>query len=265
MSDNVFNDEDGPGFIEEIQETHEPLRRELHKYLDETPVGTFIRHPFCNNMVLDLEYCSRIHQQIDERAARADKCFENQGWEGYLACVEVSLQPEWFDRDKDLFPDEQYWRVLGGVYQTQKFNHTRRDLFDELFRSERPGREYLMDEEEREIFVRLPEEFVVYRGYSDDDWEGYADGIAWTLDRRQAVWYANWNREDENVRVIWAKVRKADVWAYFRGGDILLPPEKVFATQDRHAWSEKARAAWSDFIKKPFDIETWLKTANGAA
>ncbi len=265
MSEDFLTDEDGPGFIEEIELPYEPLRRELHKYLVETRVGTFIRHPFCNNTVLDLDYCSRIHEQIDERAAQADECFENQDWEGYLGCIEVSLQPEWFDKDKDLFSDEQYWRLLGVAYCNQtRTTHNRRDLFDKLFRSERPGREHLMDEEERAIFARLPGEFVVYRGYADDDWNGYADGIAWTLDRRHAVWFANRHREEENVRVIRAKVRKEDVWAYFDDGDILLPPEKVFATQDRRAWNEKARAGWSDFIKKPFDIEAWLKTANSA-
>lgn len=265
MSEDFLTDEDGPGFYEEIQEPYEPLRQELYRYLEKSRWGHFIRHPFCNDLIQNLDYCSRIHEQIDERAAVADKCFEDQDWEGYLGCIDVSLQPEWFDKDKDLFSDEQYWRLLGGVYQYQRCTHNRRDLFDELFRSERPSREHLMNEEERAIFARLPDEFVVYRGYSDDDWDGYADGIAWTLDRRYAVWYANWNREDENVRVIRAKVRKADVWAYFDDGDILLPPEMVFATQNRRAWNEKARAAWSDFIKKPFDIETWLKTANGAA
>jgi len=177
----------------------------------------------------------------------------------------VSLQPEWFDKDKDLFSDEQYWMLLGVAYCNQRCTHNRRDLFDELFRSKRPGREHLMNEEQRAIFARLPEEFVVYRGYSDDDWDGYADGIAWILDRHHAVWFANRHRGAKNVRVIRAKVRKEDVWAYFGDGDILLPPEKTFERRDRAAWSEKARTAWSNFIKKPFDVEAWLKTANGAA
>lgn len=266
MSSDLTNgDDNDPAFYEEIHEPYEPLREDLHRYLEETPHGTFIRHPFGNHMIDDLDYCSRIHTWIDERAARADECFENQDWEGYLGCVDVSLQTEWFYKDKELFSDEQYWRLLGAVYQNQKFTHYSRDLFDELFRAERPGRENLMDEEERAVFARLPDEFVVYRGYSGDEWEAVPDGIAWTLDRREAVWYANWDREAENVRVIRAKVRKADVWAYLPSCGVLLPPEKVFATLDRRARNEKARAAWSDFIKKPFDIEAWLRKANGAA
>ena len=263
MSSDLTND-DGPGFLEEIQEPYEPLRKELRKYLEKSRWGYFIRHPFCNDMIHDLDYCSHIHQRIDRWTAQADECFENQDWEGYLGNIDINSQPEWFDKDKELFSDEQYWRLLGRVYGCQKFTHDRRDLFDELFRSERPGRENLMDAEEREIFARLPDEFVVYRGYSEDVWLGYTDGIAWTLDRRHAVWYANWNRELENVRVITGRVRKADIWAYLEGGDILLPPENVFTTQNRRAWSEKARAAFTDFIKKPFDIEAWLRKANSS-
>jgi hypothetical protein len=239
--------------VTKLRELYEPLRQDLRTYLEETKFGYFIRHPFCNMPVVDLDHCALVHQIIDDRVAEADTCFERQDWEGYISCVEVCFQPEWFAKDCDELPDEAYWRVLASVYKQQRTTFSRRDLFEQFFRSGRPGRENLMTPEEREVFARLPDVLTVYRGYADDA-EGYDEGIAWTLDRRQAVWYANRNRKADDPFVITGKVRKADVWAYHDGGDLLLPSEKVFRKQCHPAWCDEARVDWTSYIKKPFDI-----------
>jgi hypothetical protein len=247
--------------LEELRERYEPLRPELYPYLEETPFGYFIRHPFCNDMVHDLDRCALIHRTIDQRAAKADACFEAHDYEGYIGCIEIYSQLEWLAKDADLLPHDRYWILLGRIYWAQKFTHYSREAIDKLFRADRPGRENLMTPGERDVLARLPDVLTVYRGYADDDWEGFADGVAWTLDRRQAVWYANWWRESDNPRVITGKVRKEDVWAYGDGGDLLLPPEKVFEKRDRRTWCEKARVAWNDYIKKPFDVEDYIRQA----
>ena len=191
---------------------------------------------------------------IDERRAQANACFESQDWEGYVNLIEVHSQPEWFAKDAHLLSDAKYWTLLGDVYRRQKHTCRYWDLFRDLFRSNRPGRDNLMSPEEQDVLTRLPEEVTVYRGYSDDDGEGYAEGIAWTLDRRAAVWHANRYRKSEEPRLIKGTVPKADVWAYFDGGDLLLPPEAVVGRHDRFAWNEKARQAWHGFIRTPFDV-----------
>ena len=242
--------------IEELLTRTEPLRKDLYEYLEKTNVGYFIRHPFCNDMISSLNRCALIHHTIDTRTAKADALFEAHDYEGYINCIEVYSQPEWFAKDADELPDDRYWPLLSRIYQTQKYTHYYRDLFDRLFRADRPGRENLMEPEEREVLAKLPDVLTVYRGYSDDDYEGYAEGISWTLDRREAVWHANWNHEHEYPRVITGKVRKEDVWAYFDGGDLLLPPEAVYDKRDRAARNEKARQGWSQFITKRFDVTT---------
>lgn len=240
--------------LHELATRYEPLRPDLRPFLQETEVGYFIRHPFCNEMVQYLDRCALIHQTIDKQAAMADACFEAHDYEGYINCIEIYSQPEWFAKDADLLSDDRYWPILSRIYQAQKFTHYYRELFDGLFRADRPGRENLMTPEERETLAKLPDVLTVYRGYSDDDAEGYAEGISWTLDRRVALWYANWNSDADYPRLITAKVRKSDVWAFFDGGDLLLPPEAVYDKRDRAAWNDKARQGWSQFIKKPFDV-----------
>ena len=141
--------------FEESRSKYEPLRTELRPFLEKTKFGWFIRHPFANESIRDLKQCAWIHDLIDERTAKADACFEAQDWEGYLDCIEIFSQPVWFAKDAHLFPDDRFWSVLGRVYGTQKYTHYYRDLFESLFRSDRPGRENLMSLEEREAFARL--------------------------------------------------------------------------------------------------------------
>lgn len=234
----------------------EPLRMDLHHYLEKIGHEHFLRHPFYLGPVANLDRCALIHDQIDRRAAKADACFEAQDWEGYINAVEYPYQPEWFAKDAYLLPDDRYWHLLSQIFQAQKFTVHDRDLYDEFFRSDRPGRENLMTSEEQAIIARLPKRLRVYRGYSGE--ELYADGIAWTLDRRQAVWYANWNREDDNPTVASGTIAKADIWAYLDGGDILLPSEMVKNRRDEDALDPAARAPWSAFISPDFDVTTLL-------
>lgn len=146
-------------------------------------------------MVHDLGRCAVIRHRIDKWAAKADACFEAQEWEGSIECIEIYSQAEWLAKDADLLPDERYRTLLRGIHQNQRTTVGKRELFNRLFRADRPGREPLMTPEEREVLAKLPDVLAVSRGYSDDDDEGFADGIAWTLDRRAAVWYANWCRD----------------------------------------------------------------------
>lgn len=267
MKENTMSSEDkkrssGIASWKEIQKTMrrvEPLREELHSYIEKTPNGQFIRHPFCNDYVLDLRRCALIHQQIDRRMAEADACFEAADYEGYLRCIDITFQPEYLAKDAWLFGDAQYWKLLGMAYSNQKHTVYYRELFDELFRADRPEREYLMDDEERQMFLRLPDMITVYRGYSADEYES---GIAWTLQKEQAIWYAHRDRSDdpnEMPRVIYGKVRKQDVWAYLSGGDVLLPPEAVRRPKVKDVSGvTQARVAWDEYVPE-FDVNRYIR------
>lgn len=239
--------------LNELLDRYEPLRPDLLPFLEKTSGGYFIRHPFCNERILDLDRCALIHQIIDGRTARADACFEAHDYEGYIDCIEIYSQPEWLAKDADQLPDDRYWPMLSRIYRAQKHTHYYRNLFERLFRADRPGREELMTPEEREVLAKLPDVLRVYRGYTYVDEEMFQFGISWTLDRRVAVFHANLYAS-EYPRLITGKVKKVDIWAYFGEGDLLLPPEAVYDKRDRAALNEKARQGWRQFIKKPFDV-----------
>jgi hypothetical protein len=217
-----------------------------------------LRHPFCNETIADLDRCGWIHDCYDRRVAKYDKCFEDHDYEGCLSCIDICFQPEWLEKDAEFLPDGTFWYLLGTVYQNQVVTLQDRELFERLFRSDRPGRELLMSDQERAILKRLPKRLRVYRGYSDEDL--YADGVAWTLDPRQAIWCANWGSDSsEWVRLASGTISKDRVWAYFDGGDILLPSEEVKNRRDKDAFDPAARVAWSKFISPDFDVTPLLR------
>jgi hypothetical protein len=237
---------------------YEPLREELRKYVEVCGGVRFLRHPFCNESIADLDKCGWIHDCLDERVAKYDECFEAHDYEGCLNCIDIYFQPEWLAKDVEFLPDDRYWTLLSRVYQTQRVTLNYRDLFDEMFRSDRPGRELLMSEDERAILDRLPKRLRVYRGYRDEDL--YADGVAWTLDRRQAIWWANFGPKNcDLVMLASGTISKDRIWAYFEGGDILLPSEEVRNRRDEDALDPAARVAWQEFISPKFDVTTLLK------
>lgn len=257
--DNSYAQHEHPGH-------YEPLRPELHRYLVKQGIGFMIRHPFCYNPVENVNDCSDIHRLIDGRAAIADECFEAQNWEGFLFHVDAFLKPEWFAKDKDLYPDDRYWAILSEMYRRHPDSDTHRHLFRDFFTANRLGREAVMTDTELNVFRRLPKSFAVYRGIADRDGEdGVTDGLSWTLDRKMAVFTAN-TPECQNPRVISGRISREHVWAYLENFyNLVLPPEKVFHRRISPALNRSARRTMHPVNRrKPFDIEAWLRKANGA-
>jgi hypothetical protein len=237
-------------------ERHEPLREELRKYVEVSGGMRFLRHPFCNVGIANLNKCGWVHESYDQRVAKYDECFEAHDYEGCLSCVDIYFQPEWLEKDAEFLPDDKYWSLLRIVYQNQTVTLQDRELFERLFRSGRPGRDLLMSEQERAVLARLPDRLCVFRGYSSE--EMYGEGVAWTLDKRQAMWYANWQRTDDDPMLATGMIFKDRVWAYLDGGDILLPSEKVQMRRDVAAFDEDARKPWAEVVNPEFNVTPLL-------
>jgi hypothetical protein len=239
-------------------ERFEPLRDELREYVEVCNGMRFLRHPLCNVGIRDLNKCARIHESYDQRVAKYDEYFDAHEYEGCLSCIDIYFQPEWLEKDAEFLPDAMYWSLLRSVYQNQRNTLLDRDRFERLFRSHRPGRELLMSEKERGILARLPERLCVFRGYSGE--EMYGDGVAWTLDERQARWYANSMRADDDPMLASGMIFRDRVWAYLDGGDVLLPSEAVKMRRDVPAFDEDARKPWDEVVNPDFDVNRLLRS-----
>lgn len=96
----------------------------------------------------------------------------------------------------DMTP-QQYWEAVGAVWVDQENPSDFTQEWRKRFTRELPHKEHLMEEDEREAFLELPDTLVVYRaGY---DWQPPAQGLAWTLDQSVAQWFARRYKADRPI------------------------------------------------------------------
>jgi hypothetical protein len=200
------------------------------------------------------------HRGIEEMAMAADHCLENGDLNGYLDCIEGDLMPAWFARDSHRVSDGDYWSSLRYVYNTVQPAPRWLHVFDSLLRSERSERHEFMTPEERDVFARLPDTFTVYRGFFLSKGDNTSDSFSWTIDQERAARDAVMLFGREDICVIIGLVRKADLWAYGWGGEVMISPNKVIYTSARLIDAGSVECGRTEDFE--FDIEGWLKEAN---
>jgi len=72
-------------------------------------------------------------------------------------------------------------------------------------------RDYMMQENDKEEFNKLPNEITVYRGLTTFNSDNIK-ALSWTLDENKAKWFAT--RFSQNGKVYKANINKKDVFAY---------------------------------------------------
>lgn len=91
------------------------------------------------------------------------------------------------------------------------------------FRNSDP--QYLMNEDEYEIFIALKDEVNVYRGVTSHNADNIK-ALSWTLNPKTAEWFAH--RFDEDGTVYEARINRKHIYAYFnrRGEDEVIVDPK---------------------------------------
>lgn len=196
--------------------SNEPLHDDLDPYLgaiDGTNMMA-LRHP----LVYSVPYTGAglpNHTYKIKREAEAEFLKNAQ----YVKVVWLYERPYrfWkFSEFADLFTDEEYWELLGSIWTDSENIHESKFWWHAALSSDRPGRELLMSEDEREAYDALPDTITIYRGCKIGLNE---DGLSWTTDLARARWFANRFGGDDEYRgaVRTATVKKEDVVALFNG------------------------------------------------
>jgi hypothetical protein len=77
--------------------------------------------------------------------------------------------------------DSDYWKLLAEAYTSQEYSVVDTKVVWALFNSSKIQREQLMNDEERQYFVDLPETFTIYRGMSKQELESGKFRFSWSL------------------------------------------------------------------------------------
>ena len=92
---------------------------------------------------------------------------------------------------------------------------------------EKADKTMIMTDEERKRLSEFGETVTVYRGVTPYNARN-VKALSWTVDKKKAEWFAH--RFGENGTVYTARIKKADVLAFFMGrneSEIVLNPKKL--------------------------------------
>lgn len=217
----VIYDEKGDESKDMIEMQYPALLPELQKCLK----GGWIKHKFLTTGICHPVSNAILNEMVVERQEAYKQFLADKKFRSAIGIVEKPFQLDCFMNEiRHLCSDKEYWEILSAVYTLK---NTISDYLSEwliLFRDSRPGKEYFMNEEEREFFKKLPERLTIYRGcfinkkYKYRDLPSNEGGISYTLSKEKAEWYAKrFIALGGKAFIIKKTVNKSDCFAYLNG------------------------------------------------
>lgn len=150
-----------------------------------TDFGAWVKHPlYIGPASSHPEFVRMMNDSLAWKKERIREAIRAGDWSQVIWLHERPWRPDVLSRQipRDW---EGFWALAGSVWTDTEFPYLRASLWRELFSD--PAAATMMDEDEREEYERLGEEFTVYRGALAGANE---EGLSWTLDRDRAEWFS---------------------------------------------------------------------------
>jgi hypothetical protein len=191
-------------------------------------LGQVLKHPLVFAVPYHPQQNAYLNQCYDAKQRAIAEAIADSDWSSFLWMHERPYRVEAFFEIQHELDDHAYWDRLGTLWTDSENIYENLDVWVDLLDSDRPGRDHMMDDEERAALAAMPDTITVWRGHSDIN----ADGWSWTTDRDRAVWFANrfTVMENRNPYVTEATVAKTDVIAYMlarKESEIVVNPDNV--------------------------------------
>jgi hypothetical protein len=193
------------------------LHPDLAAYLNEGEIFARLQHP----LVYGVPYTPQTNNFYNKRYAFAKQRVEEALAKGNLALyVFTHERPyrlnafcEYFSQKK--IKAEDYWALLGDIWQDSENIWQSIDTWRILLRSKKPKQRSFMGEDDQAAFDKLPVQLTVYRGCRRGLNE---NGMSWTLDRDRAVWFSKrFTQKGDKPCVLKRVVNKKEIFAYLGG------------------------------------------------
>jgi hypothetical protein len=204
------------------------LDPELARYQSTSSIGLSIRHPLVYS-VMHAPMLNRIvNVALAEKKRRLAEAEEAEDWHTYVFLHERPYRAQALAAIADRATDAYYWELLTRVWMDSENIPEEADLWAELLADERPGREHMMDDDERAALAALPDVVTVYQGHTTER----DDGWSWTTRLATAAWFADRfaDMEDDEAVVTTGTVRREHITAYLLGRneyEVLVDPSFV--------------------------------------
>lgn len=222
------------GMLDTFGDPEAELDEELKPWVVDTTFGESLKHPLVFSIPL-FPGTNEMHNRALERKQEILARYrEEKNWHGCVFIYERPYRLYAFSHIEADLDDKAYWEVLGSIWTDSENIWQEEKEWAELLSSERPHREYMMDEDERVAFEKLPDLIEIHRGYKLRERKM---GMSWTTNFPQAEWFARrLIREDERAYVVSGTVPKDKALAYHLGrgeSEIVAFPEDITKTRTR--------------------------------
>ena len=160
-------------------------------------------------------YINDLICRVNDRVLSYDEALDVLAWANSFERIPAFLKLR--DQVKD---PASYWRLLAGTYQMSDNLFQWRDEIRECFLSEKPFREQLMEQDEKQLLSSLPDHLTIYRGMTVTEANSGNYGISWTLSREIAEFFAyeywrNIDTNNEQKTVVSKQIRRDQIIALF--------------------------------------------------
>lgn len=199
---------------------------ELQEHLAAGPFGPEIHHPLLHTIVFDHsdESVDMLNTLFRSKREQTQQAIAKGQWDRAIAMYEKPYRPaallEFTDK---IAGDDMFWQLLGSTWIQSEFNNTERETWLELFATQRPGQNFMMNSEEQELLLGLPKQVTLYRGTKDPN---ETTGMSWTLSPDVAEYFAG--RFDTEGHILEREIPTKDIMSVFTRRDeqeVLLPVE----------------------------------------
>jgi len=196
----------------ELMTRKEPLCDELQACFSDDGSFPMVRHPLVYSVPHNDCQNALLNFQLQDKKREVKKMLDEGDYPGYVFMHEKPYRLNAFVEIKDKLKNEDYWNMLGEVWQNSENIWQNLDEWKILLRDTRPDKEKFMDADELSFYNALPDVVTAYRGYIPGK---NMAGLSYSLSREKAEWFAA--RWKEKGKVLTIKIPKKKIFAYLNG------------------------------------------------
>ena len=228
----------------------EELRPDLAKYLIKTDHdGVHFHHPLYISNFYNPVLNKIINRSITVKEKAVEEYRAERRWSSILGLHERPYRMQALKSLQDQMTDEEFWDEVSWLWTDSENIWENMKDWRRVWRSKRPGRERVMDDDERAKLESLPDMIDIYRGSFLYPWVA-SQGLSWTLDRDRAIWFAYRLKPEHAIPwLLTGKVRKRSVLAYLdrrSENEIVVLPERIKEMDSEELPMDRPRKKVSD-------------------
>ena len=195
----------------ELLSKQEDLHEDLIPFLDTNGNQMFhtLRHPLIYLVPYVPAYNALLNKRYEVMSEKIKKYLQDKKYDSYIFMHERPYRLQAFLDINILLDNKDYWELLCDIWVDSENIWQNLNIWKKLLKRRSNSKHLFMSESDKKHFDNLPDQFVVYRGYTIGK---NKTGLSYTTDEIKAKWFAK--RFDKNGEVRSRRIDKKDVFAY---------------------------------------------------